>query len=146
MPSDPEMFGLQSFGDMDQVKGNIHKPYPWNEMPSAAPVLLTFGSLNIVYPRCIMFTQPFWKTIFRLPKPPSHQIRPASRQIIPIPLHQNALKETYSLLWNVSLFFLIVCGFPIQTWQKLLEYGNQPASCLFARYPIQPKFCLRLKF
>ena len=113
---------------------------------SARSVLLTFGSLNIVYPRGIMFTQPFWKTIFRLPKPPSHQIRPASRQIIPIPLHQNALKETYFLLGNVSLIFLIVCGFPIQTWQKLLEYGNQPAGCLFARYPIQPKFCLRLKF
>ena len=112
MPSDPEMVGLQSFGDMDQVKGNIHKPYPWNEMPSPAPVLLTFGSLNIVYQRCIMFTQPFWKTIFRLPKPPSHQIRPASRQIIPIPLHQNALKETYSLLWNVSLFFLLSAVFP----------------------------------
>ena len=92
-------------------------------------VLLTFGSLNIAYPRCIMFTQPFWKTILRLPKPPSHQIRPASRQIIPIPLHQNALKETYSLLWNVSLFFLLVCGFPIQTWQKLIENRIQPTGC-----------------
>ena len=70
-------------------------------------VLLTFGSLNIVYPRGIMFTQPFWKTIFRLPKPPSHQIRPASRQIIPIPLHQNALKETYFLYFSALECFIV---------------------------------------
>ena len=37
MPSDPEMVGLQSLGGMGQVTGNIQRPYPWNEMPSAAP-------------------------------------------------------------------------------------------------------------
>ena len=79
---------------------------------------------NEIYPSGIIF------------KPRSHQITPASRQSTPDSFSPNDSKELYFRFLNVSLSF-DVCGFSTQNVVKLLEYGNQPAGCVFDQNPIQ---------